>query len=155
MAAVDVVSLAIDVATRRRDDAGRNVGLAHRNRSNAKDQLEQLESYGADTDARWALSSQAVSSPEIVLHYYQFMDRLQQAIVLQRRVVGDLEREVQDAQQLLLEAEIRVASLNRLMKRKEAGLRKLQEGREQRQMDQLAASQHRRLLVETESSKAP
>ena len=155
MSAVNVLLLAIQLATRQRDAAGKAVLLGHQSRSNAQDQMEQLESYAADTEAKWALASRAVSSAQMVRHYYQFMDRLQHAMALQRNAMADLDQQLVAARKGLLEAEIRIASLQQLLGKKQAGLLKVQAGREQKQQDEFAALQHRRLRTGPDTLGAP
>lgn len=143
MSALKSVLLAIDVATRQREDAGKVLLQIQRGYRGAQDQMEQLESYSADTESKWAVAAQVRATPEIVHHYYQFMDRLQQAIALQRHAVAGLDREFLAARKLLLAAETRIASLNRLLETKRSGLLRLQAGREQKQLDEFAALRHR------------
>ena len=78
-------------------------------------------------------------------HYYQFMERLQQAVGLQRHVVSGVEQEFAAAKKLLLGADIRLASLNQLLEKRQSGIERIQAGREQKQLDEFAALQHRRL----------
>ena len=143
MSALKSVLLAIDVATRQREDAGKVLLQIQRGYRGAQDQMEQLESYSADTESKWAVAAQVRATPEIVHHYYQFMDRLQQAIALQRHAVAGLDREFLAARKLLLAAETRNASLNRLLETKRSGLLRLQASREQKQLDEFAALRHR------------
>ncbi len=154
MSALKVLLLAVDLATRRRDEAGKVLLRIRRAQDSAREQMGQLESYAADTESKWAVSAQVVASVEIVRHYYQFMDRLQLAIVLQCRVLADLDDEFLAAKKLLLEAEIRIAGLNHLLQKKQSGLRKLEAGREQKQLDEFAATQHRRLQAELDTTGA-
>lgn len=150
MSALKSILLAIDVATRRRDEAGKVLAQIQRNWHGAHDQIEQLESYAADTESKWALSAQVRATPEVLQHYYQFMERLQQAIGLQRHVVSGLEQEVAAAKKLLLSADIRLASLNQLLGKRQAGIQRVQAGRDQKQLDEFAALQHRRLRADLE-----
>ena len=155
MSALKSVLLAIDVARHLRDDAGKVLVQMQRNYRGAQEQMEQLESYAADTESKWAVTAQVRATPEIVRHYYQFMDRLQQAIALQRHAVAGLDREFLAARKLLLSAEIRVASLNRLLEKKRSGIDRLQAGREQKQLDEFAAMQHRRLRAGLDALETP
>lgn len=155
MSALKTVLLAIDLATRRRDDAGKVLVQIQRSYRGAQEQMEQLESYAADTESKWAVSAQVRATPEILHHYYQFMDRLQQAIALQRHAVVNLDREFLAAKKLLLAAEIRIASLNQVLQKKRSGLVRLQAGREQKQLDEFAALQHRRLRADLDTLKTP
>ncbi len=119
MSELKSVVLAVDMATRVRDDAGKLLLRAQRKWRAALDQIEQLESYAADTESKWSVTSQVCAVPEIVRNYYQFMGRLQQAIDLQRGVIADLQREIAAAKVALLDAEIRIASLNKLLSKKQ------------------------------------
>ena len=141
------IRLALQVATGQRDDAGKVLAQIQRGCSDAQNQMAQLESYAAQTESRWSLSSQVLATPEIVHHYYQFMARLQQAIDLQGNVVADLRHQTTVAQRLMLEFEIRIASLGQVLERKHAVALRLQAGREQKQNDEFAALQHRRMLA--------
>lgn len=155
MSELKSVVLAVDMATRVRDDAGKVLLRAQRKWRGALDQIEQLESYAADTESKWSVTAQVRAVPEAVRNYYQFMDRLQQAIDLQRDVIADLQREIAVAKVALLDAEIRIASLNRLLSKQQTSIGRQQAGREQRQLDEFAAMQHRRLRLATETLETP
>ena len=145
MSALKSILLAIDVATRQRDEVGKGLAQIRRNWHGAQEQIGQLESYAADTESKWAVSSQVRATPEVMQHYYQFMERLQQAIGLQRQVVSGLEHEFSAAKKLLLGADIRLASLNQLLAKRQSAVQRIEAGRDQKQMDEFAALQHRRL----------
>ena len=155
MSELKSVVLAVDMATRVRDDAGKVLLRAQRKWRGALDQIEQLESYAADTESKWSVTAQVRAVPEAVRNYYQFMDRLQEAIDLQRDVIADLQREIAVAKVALLDAEIRIASLNRLLSKHQTSIGRQQAGREQRQLDEFAAMQHRRLRLATETLETP
>lgn len=155
MSALKSIQLAIDVATRQRDEVGRVLAQIQRNWRGAQDQIEQLESYAADTESKWAVSSQVRATPEVMQHYNQFMHRLQQAISLQHQVVSSLEQELAAAKKLLLGADIRLASLNQLLKKRHSGIQRLQAGRDQKQLDEFAAMQHRRLRAGLDTLDTP
>jgi len=147
--------LAIDLVTRRRDEASAVVVQAQSVVLVARNQMGQLESYAAETEATWALGSRASAQPEIVQHYDQFMDRLQQAVEMQRAVVDDHLRATALAKQVLLEAEIRVAGLNRLLEKRRTSMARTQAGRDQKQLDALSALQFRRLHPGSDSLETP
>ena len=155
MSALKSILLAIDVATRQRDEVGKLLAQIQRNWRGAQDQIEQLESYATDTESKWAVSSLERATPEVMQHYYQFMQRLQQAIGMQRQVVGGLEKEFAAAKKLLLGADIRLASLNQLLQKRQSGIQRLQAGRDQKQLDEFAAMQHRRLRASLDTLDTP
>lgn len=135
--------VAIELATRKRDAAGQALALLVRKHDNAQIQLDQLQSYAADTTARWSVSAQVSASPQIVGHYYQFMARLEDTVVLQQGVIADVLRQSQSARRLLVEAEVRVAGLTKLLDQRQREITRLAARREQKQSDEFAARQHR------------
>jgi flagellar FliJ protein len=138
------VLLAIEHATIRRDHLAQVTASVERNLQFAHQQLAQLESYAADTDARWIGSAAREISAQIIRHQYQFMDRLQQAIGMQTGVIAGVVRQLDQARVNLLQAEFRLAGLNQILKTRKAALLRVQQLREQRQTDEFAAMQHAR-----------
>ena len=127
------ILLAIEVATRRRDDLARSLAQAQRNFDFGQGQLTQLGSYAADTDARWSgprrRSGAAVTGV---------------AIEMQTGVTENLQRQLGIAKNALMQAEVRLAGLNRVLedRRKKSDLR--QKRIEQIQTDEFAANLHAR-----------
>ena len=148
MSAVKVLLLAIELALRERDERVRVLQQVRLAIAAARHQMEQLESYAAGTESKWALPTRSVAAPDTVRNYYQFMGRLEHAIALQRQVVADQQRQLVAAQKVLLHAEMRITSLGQLLEKKKQAIRKQQAGREQKQQDEFAALQYRRLYVE-------
>jgi len=135
--------VAIELATRKRDQAGQALALLVRKHDNAQIQLDQLQSYAVDTTVRWSVSAQVSSTPQIVGHYYQFMARLEDTVVLQQGVITDVLRQSQAARRVLVETEVRLAGLNRLLDQRQREINRLAAQREQKQSDEFAARQHR------------
>lgn len=132
------LSVAVELAGRKRDEAGQALAQLLRRHEHAVQQLEQLESYAADTQGRWSVSSQSTTSPQIVTHYYQFMARLDQTIVLQQAVIADAQRQCQAARLVLLDADVYLAALRRLLERRRLEQARLAARREQKQTDEFA-----------------
>ena len=136
------LELAIDQATQQRDDQARRHAQAQRTLDGGQGQLNQLQNYANDIDARW-IGGQSVSvSVELVKHHYQFMDRLQNALSLQQGVIANLERQRMGAHQQLLQAEYRLAGFKQLLKSRLAALDVVQQRREQRATDEFAAMRY-------------
>lgn len=148
MSAVKSILLAIDVATRSRDQLGKKLAEIQQTQLFAQDQMEQLQTYAADTSARWTSAAQISATPELMRHHYQFMDRLHHAIGMQSGVISDWTRQVEAARKVLLDAEFRLSSLKQILKKKQAEITVMQTRREQRQMDEFAAQQFRRSALE-------
>lgn len=141
MSVLKSVALAIDLATAKRDQAGRVLAQLNRAHLFAQDQMAQLEVYAAETDTKWTTAAQISATPELMRHHYQFMGRLYQAIELQKGVLESSNLKVSTAKQQLLEADFRLASLKLVLEKKKADLSQLQSRREQKQMDEFAAMQ--------------
>ncbi len=150
MSTLSGLQVAIDLATRQRDDAGQALAQVVRRFDHAQLQMEQLRSYAADTSSRWSVAAQASATPQIVGHYYQFMERLDQTIAMQEGAIAEVQRQREAARKVLLEAEVRMAGLNRLLDKRRVELARAQEQREQRQSDELAAQMHRRVALTRE-----
>ncbi len=136
------ITLAVELATRQRDELAKAVGKAERNVRFAKDQLTQLEGYVTDTDNRWLGAASSMRTSELVRHHYQFMDRLQQAVGLQSGVIGNTERQLESAHKALLQAEFRLSGLNTILKKRQEALLQVQRRREQREIDEFAAQKY-------------
>lgn len=144
MSALKSVQLAIELATRDRDELAKIVARVEQNLTFGHSQMAQLEGYAAETDSRWIGSASRQLSQELIHHHYQFMDRLQQAIALQSGNIANTARQLEQAKGNLLRAELRLSGLNQVLKSRQAVLVRTERRREQRQTDEFAAMQHAR-----------
>jgi flagellar FliJ protein len=133
--------LAVDLAISKRDQALTVLQSFRRNHAFAQGQMDQLQQYAAETEQRWTISAQIGTSAELLHHHYQFMARLQQAVVLQQSALATSGSKVQVAQQQLLDAEFRIASLKLVLTKRQGDLAKQQQRQEQKQMDEFASMQ--------------
>lgn len=148
------IVLAIELATRQRDQSAQVSAKARRALEFARDQMAQLQSYAGDTDARWTGSASVARSGELIRHHYQFMDRLQQAIALQTGAINAAVFQVEQADKALLQAEFRLAGLNQVLKARQAALDVIQRRRDQRQTDEFASMQHARAKAQSMNGEA-
>jgi flagellar protein FliJ len=139
------VGVALELAERRRDVAGRALAHAVHACQAAREQLAQLQAYADETRNRWALGARAWATPELMRHYQSFMDRLQQAVDLQQAAVEQHESARTAAQADLLQLEIRIASLNKLRDRRLSEQRGQAAVMAQKHADEFALLQHRRI----------
>lgn len=144
MSVLKSVFLAIDLATRQRDQAAQGVIQVEAAHQFAQDQMAQLATYAAETEARWTAAAQTSTTPELMQHHYQFMDRLHQAIGLQQGALENTRRRLEAAQRLVLDAEFRLVSLKQVLKKRQVDIDIVQTRREQKQMDEFAAMQTRK-----------
>jgi flagellar protein FliJ len=136
------LELAIEQATQQRDAQTRRHVQAQKTLQFAHGQLGQLQSYAKDMDARWIGGHALSLSVELIKHHYQFMDRLHHAASQQQGVIANLERQLGQAQQLLLQAEHRLAGFKQVLKGRRAEQLQLQHRRDQRVTDEFAAMSH-------------
>ena len=144
MPAPNALSVALEMALRQRDEARRLLQDARGARQAAQDQLDQLEGYARETQNRWGMRPNAAVQPEVMYHHYQFMGRLDHAMGLQTGVLGAHAERVQAAEKSLLEAELRLASLKKLVEKRQRDAMQAQARREQKQTDERAALQYRK-----------
>lgn len=144
MSALKSLALAIEVATRARDQADQALMQIRRAAQQAQAQMDQLESYAADTESRWATANAVTVSAELMQHQQHFLQRLHQAMGLQSGVMADLQLQVESARQRRVKEEVRLAALQQLVKKKLSARAQLEAKREQKQMDELAILKYAR-----------
>ncbi len=135
------IRLAIDLAVTNRDQVLAVLQMHRRNHTFAQSQMDQLQQYTVETEQRWMSSAQQGTSPELMQHHYQFMGRLQQAVELQQGALATADSKVQAAEQQVLQAEFRIASLKMVLAKREGDLAKVHQRQEQKQMDEFASMQ--------------
>ena len=138
------IQLAIELAESQRDELALVQARAQRSLGAAQEQMLQLQGYASDTDTRWIGGASITRSTELIRHHYQFMERLQQAIEMQRGVLAKLEHQLELERQAVLQAEFRLSGLNQILKSRKASLLLKQKKRDQQQTDEFAALLHSR-----------
>jgi len=139
----NALSVAVEMATRQRDEARRVLQHAQGSQRAAQDQLQVLQGYAQETENRWGMRAQATVAPEVMFHHYHFMGRLDHAAGLQSGVVDDHAQRVALAQQQLRDAEVRLASLRKLLEKRQMEALQAQARRDQKMTDERAALRHR------------
>ena len=146
MSTLNALTVAVEVASRKRDEARRLLQDAQGAQQAAQDQLNQLQGYARETEGRWGMRADAAVQPEVMFHHYQFMDRLGHAVGLQTGVVSDHASRVQDATRTLLDAELRLARLRQVVEKRQHDHERQQMRREQKQTDERASIQVRNAI---------
>lgn len=123
---------------KRRDEQMAQVRSAVANAEAQRQQSDGLTDYRTEYCRKWSAQFQQAASMEILRSYHGFLSRLEQAITQQASVVEHAQRMVEAHRQRLVEREIRVATVERLIKRREALLAKVADRREQKNLDELA-----------------
>lgn len=131
--------VAVDLAERQRDGARQTLQNTLQARAAAQGQLEQLQGYAQETQQRWGMRAGATVQPEVMEHLYGFLGKLEHAIGVQVGVVQSQDRRVEQAQKALVQAELRLTSLRKLLQRKRQEWAMQQQRREQKQTDESAS----------------
>lgn len=139
MSALNAFVVAVELAERRRDAARQTLASVQGARQAAQAQLDQLTGYAAETQQRWGPKAGAAVQPEVMHHHYQFLGRLDHAIGLQTQTLSGQDQRVAQARQALLQAELRLTSLRKVLERRRADLAQQQQRREQKQTDERAS----------------
>ncbi|MDH1476483.1 flagellar export protein FliJ [Comamonas thiooxydans] len=138
MSSLNALNVAIEAAERKRDAARTTMQERQRAQQAAQAQMDQLQGYVLEMQARWGAREGLAVQPEVMHHQYQFMERLQHAIGLQTRVVADQDIRLETARQALLAAELRVTSLQKVVQARRRDVALAQMRREQKDTDERA-----------------
>jgi flagellar FliJ protein len=123
---------------KRRDEQKAAVGVAVANEQAQRQQADGLAGYRAEYCQKWSAQFRQAAQMEILRSYQGFLSRLDQAIEQQRSVLEHAGRMVEVQRQRLVEREIRVATVERLIKRREALLARIADRRDQKNLDEMA-----------------
>lgn len=138
MSSLNALNVAIEAAERKRDAARTTMQERQRAQQAAQAQMDQLQGYVMEMQARWGAQEGLAVQPEVMHHQYQFMERLQHAIGLQTRVVADQDIRLETARQALLATELRVTSLQKVVQARRRDVALAQMRREQKDTDERA-----------------
>ena len=122
----------------RRDEQMAHVRNAIANADTQQQQADGLTGYRSEYCQKWSAQFKQAAQMEILRSYHGFLARLDQAITQQQSVVEHAQRMVEVQRQRLIEREIRVATVERLIKRREAMLAKIADRRDQKNLDEMA-----------------
>ena len=123
---------------KRRDEQMAQVRNAVANAAAQQQQADGLTTYRSEYCQKWSAQFRQAAQMEILRSYHGFLSRLDQAIAQQVSVIEHAQRMVEVQRQKLIEREIRVATVERLIKRRESLLAKLADRREQKNLDEMA-----------------
>lgn len=108
----------------------------------AMQQAAQLMAYRVEYESRWATQFNRGGTMPIVMCYRSFMQRLDQAVRQQQHQAEATQAQLQRARTELLERERQLASVRKLLERRETDTRLAQQRHEQRQSDENALRAH-------------
>ena len=139
MKRLQLLQLLLEREESRRDEVRAILRSAHGNVEAQQQQADGLKTYRSDYCAKWSANFQQAAQMEILRSYHGFLARLDQAISQQANVVAHAQRAVDAAKQRLLEKQIRVATVERLIERRKDLLARIADRREQKNLDELAS----------------
>ncbi len=140
----DALQALLELATRERDAARAALMQAEAQSNRALAQLDQLVAYEGDYRARAPGTTGLAAPIELLRCHLGFMGRLDQALAQQREAVQQRHAELLRRRQALQEAELKLASVQKLRERRAAEHRHAESRREQRRSDDAAQQRHRR-----------
>lgn len=135
---METLNALLEQAEAERNQALSTFNLARARCDAARTQGAQLDAYRADYQQRWAAQFAQGAALEIVRCYQGFADRLQTAISQQAQAVTQAAAAMARAGDNLSAHELRVASVRKLIERREQALRQASERREQKIDDENA-----------------
>lgn len=127
-----------------RDQARAALRRAEEQLTRLRAQADQLLAYRSEYQQRWGGQFAQGGAIEIVHCYQSFMQRLDEALVQQRQQSEAAATLAERQRATLLATEMRVASVRKLLERRQIELRRVEDRREQRQNDEAAQQLHRR-----------
>ncbi len=105
----------------------------------ARSQAEQLRHYRGDYERRWSAQFRLEGKMELVHCYQSFMERLTLAVEQQARIAEQALQGMERAAVALRDAEMRCASVRKLIERRLAEQRISLDRRDQKQTDEAAS----------------
>ena len=134
------LAIVIDLATRKRDEAGNMVAAAMRDLSQATNQLQQLTDYAADGEAKWRERAASGVSVALMQHQRAFTEKIQQAVDFQENVIQQKQTALEATRQHLQEKEQALATLKKVAERTRLAQQLAEQKRQQKQTDEMAMS---------------
>jgi flagellar FliJ protein len=141
------LSLLLERAEAERDAAAQALHAASAQAQAARHQHGELAGYRQEYQQRWTQQFARSTTMDIVGCYQNFGQRLDQAVTTQGHVAQHADQRQDRARDALRQAELRVAALRQLIKRREAEAQRADERREQRSADEFAARAHLRRMA--------
>jgi len=135
---LELLALLQERDTRLRDEALALLNEARRQEAAAVEQAKSLAGYREDYRQRWTSHFAPQGSIEILQCYQNFARKLEQAITAQDGVVRQAGQRVKMAHDKLRHREIKLATVKRLIERRQQVLLRIADRRAQKALDESA-----------------
>ncbi|MBK1690397.1 flagellar export protein FliJ [Rubrivivax gelatinosus] len=142
----------LEQAESERDQIQAAAQRAEEHARRAQAQADQLDGYRGEYQNRWASQFRQLGAVEILHCYRSFGDRIDEALVQQQQQIDAAKANAERLRQRLVAAEMRVASVRKLIERREHERQRVQARRDQRQTDE-TAQQIRWRALQAESAQ--
>lgn len=123
---------------KRRDQALQECRELERQAQAAQGQVQTLQSYRVEYQQRWSGQFRQAAPIEILRCYHGFVARLDHAINAQQGAAQQAETRWQAGRERLRQRELKLATVQRLIERRQHLLRQAADRREQKQSDEAA-----------------
>jgi len=130
-----------------RDEALQALGRAEGVAGQADAQAQQLSAYRSEYVERWSARFREPGSVALMQCYQGFMQRIDQAIAQQSNAVVQARARVDQARGVLQHNERRVASMEKLIERRQQHEQRQHARREQARTDEIAQRAHARRVA--------
>ncbi|WP_382161793.1 flagellar export protein FliJ [Hydrogenophaga sp. ANAO-22] len=144
MTALNTLNKVVELAEKRRDEALGVVAQMQRELKLAQDQMDQLQAYALEAEARWVTRSATGVDPALLMHHREFMHKIYHAVEFQRGVLADRQRLIDTAQEQVHVTERDLSGLRKFTDRKVQAIAHKAQRQEQKQTDEMALSIHLR-----------
>ena len=144
MTTIQTLNKVVEIAEKRRDEALGALGQMQRELQIAQDQMDQLQAYAQEAEARWAARSAVGVDTALLMHHRQFMHKIHHALEFQNGVLGDRQRHIDNAQEQVHAAERDLAGLRKFAERKQQAIDHKAQRQDQKYTDEMALSIHLR-----------
>ncbi len=147
---MDTLATLLEQAEAQRNAALAAFNQARSRRDGAREQASELAIYRNDYQQRWNRQFQSQGAAlDILRCYQQFAERLELALAQQAHAIEICEQTLARANDTLAAHELRVASVRKLIERRQEEARRGAERREQRASDEMAQRMAtRRMTIE-------
>lgn len=139
MSALQPLLALLALAERERDASLAAHQRASRVAEQAATQADQLAGYRSEYEQRWTTQFRTEGTMPLVHCYQGFMNRLGQAVAHQDTVIDRANQQLAEAERVLRQHELRVASVRKLVERRQHEQRVGAERRDQKTTDEFAA----------------
>ncbi len=144
MTTLQTLNKVVELAEKRRDEALGVLGKVQRELQVAQDQMDQLQSYAQESQARWSERSSVGVDAALLMHHRQFMQKIDHAMEFQRGVLGERQAMLERCQEQVHAAERDLAGLRKFAERKQQAITHRAQRQEQKQTDEMALTIHLR-----------